>query len=142
MSQTANDLEYNERRARLDEHDEDVASIADDRPATIAECVIALVELYEKNWDIDAYTINCGDCDKFAIELIRIWTGTDKETDDAVVIWAEDLAGDEDLAEDLAGLHAFACIDGRYYDSECPEGVDDGRALPCLYRYFNRLPQG
>jgi len=136
MNFTTAELDHQERIAR---HRDGVAALQLNRPSTLAECAEALVALYEQNWNADAFQINCGDCDAFAMELIQIWTGEDRETDDAVVLWGEDLEDDEDRSEDIAGLHACAKIEGRYYDSECPEGEDDWRALPCFARYFGRV---
>ncbi len=35
--------------------------------------------------------------------------------------------------------HAWVCYNGRHYDAESPEGVDNWTELPIFKRYFNKF---
>lgn len=97
-------------------------------PNSIPEAVIQLRELYDKHFDLSPKGINCGSCADFATDLIEI-VGRGE------VCWWDEMDPTED---ELAGItkyetylpsHAFARIDGKIYDSQSPEGVDDWRDL-------------
>lgn len=71
------------------------------------------------------YDINCGLCEEWGervAELYREATGND----DIDVVDPGNLSGHPN--DDLFG-HVFIRFHGRYYDAECPEGVDDWRKL-------------
>lgn len=69
-----------------------------------------------------AADINRGDCEIFAIYLNHFFPDGDV-TDNEVM---------GDRKHDW--YHAFLYLDGRYYDSEAPDGVTDWRNLPCCAR--------
>ena len=72
------------------------------------------------------YDINCGFCEEWGervAELYREATGNNGID----VIDPGNLSGNPD--DSLLG-HVFIRFRGRYYDAECPEGVDDWRKLP------------
>ncbi len=77
-------------------------------------------------WDI-----NCGWCDEFADRVAMLMDGAES-------LWDDALCTDEEVAE--YGIHAFVRYEGRYYDSECLDGVDDFRKLP-IYRGFAGNPR-
>jgi len=54
----------------------------------------------------------------------------------AELIWGDGLVGRWDYA------HCFVCYNGRYYDAECPEGVDDWEELPYFQRANSRRDAG
>jgi hypothetical protein len=83
----------------------------------IADTILQLVVEYGG----DAAEINEGDCWEFAEDLQRRVGGEVQDN--------ETLTGEE-----TDWYHAFLFLDGRYYDSEVPEGVEDWRQLPCCQR--------
>jgi len=103
-------------------------------PSTIHKCVNSLVRLWDDIFDIDAWHINCGDCEDFACNLVEIWG-------DGAVFWGEEfIVPDSFLQDELCGHHAFARIKDKYYDSECPRGVRCWTQLPCFKRLWVRHP--
>lgn len=78
----------------------------------------------------DPRSINAGDCDTFALALIK-----ELEFGDAEEILAEE----ED--EGYIPSHAWARIDGRYYDAEAPDGVDRWQDLPIFRRWYSNNPE-
>lgn len=44
------------------------------------------------------------------------------------------------LPEENHYCHAAVLYEGRYYDSECLEGVHDHRQLPMVKRHFEKIP--
>lgn len=82
---------------------------------------------YDTPDDQTAYWINCGMCGDFADAVCDRVLGAEP-------IW------DDQLAEDGFGGHCVIEYCGRYYDSECPDGVDDWLAIPYFVRYANQLP--
>ncbi len=76
-----------------------------------------------------AYEINNGGCEEWANEVAALLANTTRPEDHAVETW-ETVFGYADTS------HVFLCIDGKFYDAECPEGVDDFTKLPL----FSKLP--
>lgn len=103
-----------------------------------------------------ASDINFGFCEKFA-EAVAEKLGAEAKT-----LWFDDLAGNEqdptdigfdaqwlercgyllpagltvdDLNDDCPG-HCFISYGGKYFDSECPEGVDSPFFLPYVLNRF------
>lgn len=52
-----------------------------------------------------------------------------------------EVVNDEDLGN-VVYTHTFLKLGDRYYDSECLDGVDDWRQLPCLLRVEEWLQRG
>lgn len=92
----------------------------------ITDIIDSLVALYRELYAADAYEINCGSCYDFACDLIDIYGSGD-------ALWHDDML---DCTEQEAAYwsHCFTRINNKYYDSECPEGVDNWRELPCFRR--------
>jgi len=120
----------------------------------------AIIDLRER-WIADgeapsAYEINNGLCEDFAQAVVDRFGG---ETDGLQIIWGDNLSVDGEgyewdvdlLREHWAGsapthgldwadirgdipAHAWIVLDGRHYDAECPEGVDNLFELPLVRR--------
>ncbi len=76
------------------------------------------------------YDINCGYCEEWGervADLYREVTGND----DIDVIDPGNLSGNPD--DSLLG-HVFIRFRSRYYDAECPIGVEDWRKLPLFIK--------
>lgn len=71
----------------------------------------------------EAADINEGECDLFADEVVR-------RVAEARAVWDYDLDATGRWNHD----HCFVEYKGKYYDSECPQGVDSWEDLP----YFKR----
>lgn len=67
------------------------------------------------------YDINCGFCEEWAERVAAA-------VPEADVVGVSDLTGNPD--DDLNYAHVFVRYRDRFYDAECPEGVDDWRLLP------------
>lgn len=90
-------------------------------PNCVEEAVYSLAYLYEKHFLKDASMINRGYCSDFAKDLIDV-VGRGQ------VCWWDEM---DDVTENEKywASHAFAKIDGIFYDSETPMGVRDWRDL-------------
>ncbi len=83
-------------------------------------------------WDMKPYDINSGNCEDFAMEVIGFITGSG-ETDETFLAWGDNYPqhfSDKHFPE----YHCFVVHKGRFYDSECPEGVDSPALLPLFVR--------
>jgi hypothetical protein len=87
----------------------------------IAQVIATLVTEYRERHGVTAEEINEGQCEDFAKDLKRQVGG--EIQDNEMLNRAE-----------LDWYHAFLFLDGRYYDSETPNGVEDWRQLPCCQR--------
>ena len=99
------------------------------RDVRIPKIIYKLIAEFRRFWETkDARHINSGYCDHFAkaleSELRRL--GIDAQ---AFEVLAEE-GEDDDVPS-----HAFVEADGRFYDSEVPEGVDRVENLPCFKRW-------
>ncbi len=86
--------------------------------ATVIEEVIrAVVDIYIELYNLDGPDgINYGLCEDFAEDVCRLVSG-------AEAWWTNEL-DDTDF-----GMPKIIKYNGRYYDSECPNGVDNWRLL-------------
>jgi hypothetical protein len=84
----------------------------------ITDAIIELVRAY----GYSAEEINDGQCWDFAEDLQKLFP--EGEVQDNRTLTGRDEGWD----------HAFFRLDGRYYDSETPNGVDDWMQLPCCQR--------
>lgn len=75
-----------------------------------------------KKWGLTPAEINSGRCDEFAQD---VWDITGGE-----LVATEDVDGDTST---LPG-HVWIVVNGRHYDAETPEGVDDFRQLKIFKR--------
>lgn len=74
----------------------------------------------------NSYDINCGLCEEWS-ERVRVLYREATGRDDVDVLDPGNVSGNPD--DSLEG-HVFLRFKGRFYDAECPEGVDDFRKLP------------
>lgn len=73
---------------------------------------------------MDPYHINCGDCEGFAMAVIRRLGGSSEELYELAT----------DIESDYPG-HVWIYFKGKHYDAECPDGVDKWDDLPLFKRY-------
>lgn len=100
-------------------HEQMVRSIGELRLPTLPQIIRALVDAWMALYGFDyPWKINEGTCINFAIDVTTLWTGSEFEWDDYD-----------------KPSHCYVVYKARYYDSECPDGVDDVSELP----YFQRL---
>lgn len=69
-------------------------------------------------FDAHPYDINNGLCDCFATDI-------EKDVTEAIGLWLEEI---DSKYEDLS--HCVIVYQGRYYDAECPDGVEKVEELP------------
>lgn len=99
---------------------------------TLAETVTATINQFLASGDWPSpYDINCGQCEDFAMGVIDAITG-ERENDTLYMIWVED----QQYPQYEHYAHAVICMPiegGRmYFDSECPEGVDNLDDIPVV----------
>lgn len=94
----------------------------------ISQAILALTKVYRKHLGFSAERINHGECENFADIICEMFPG-------ASSYWGDQLMEDheEDYYNDYA-YHCFIEYEGRYYDSESPEGVDNWRDLQSFLR--------
>lgn len=87
-----------------------------------------------RSWGEDPQKINCGNCCEFA-NAVCCKMGWDKRVN---AYWGDELPH---LFTDKhePDAHCFITFNGKYYDSECPEGVETPALLPFYQRQLNRL---
>ncbi len=98
---------------------------------SITEIIEELVPVYLKRFSLkSAHYINWGNCEDFARSVID---ALEEIGDEADPIWDDELATAEELeSEGFApyGGHCVILYNDRYYDAECPHGVDDWHDIP------------
>lgn len=77
---------------------------------------------------VTPYKINDGNCEDWAYD-VKKRIGSDH----AVEVW-------ETVFDYADTSHVFLCIDGKFYDAECPEGVDDAMELPIFKKIGKPQP--
>lgn len=88
------------------------------------------IQYFLKAYDESPYQINCGLCEEFATDVLkRLGHPYKDETDERCMLWHDNMP---DCTEEEAAhwSHCFIKWDGKFYDSECPEGVTEWRKLP------------
>jgi hypothetical protein len=85
--------------------------------------IATVIKKLVKEWGKDPYDINNGECEEFAVKVIKRMGGWDR--DDLF-----DLTSDNFVEDRLLPDHVWVCYKGRHYDAECPEGVDSWKDLP------------
>ena len=96
---------------------------------TVGEVIRQLVT----DWDTTPYTINGGQCEEFACEVV---SRLDAEGLGCGMgeVYTEDMWTDDYYEGKLDAGHCWVRGDGQNYDAECPEGVMDWRQLPFFLR--------
>ena len=91
----------------------------------------------------DPQTINNGLCADFAYNLEQITDGEAFWGDEiCIMLWSSRAILSKDWFTHFAPGHCFLKLDGRYYDSECPEGVEFPDDLPYYQRDYNLFGAG
>lgn len=118
------ELNYNQTK-----HDDAVALLRAQR-LPIHEAIPALVEYYIREYQSNAYKINCGLCEDFAHDLVFV-LGEDpyKHTCPIEIRWHDEMPDCSEYEADW-WAHCFVVYQGRFYDSEASTGVDTWRDLP------------
>lgn len=91
----------------------------------IEDAIVELNKVFLSYYGLDAYTINCGDCEFYADCLSQIVEGCEG-------IWGDELVTSGDDPEQFA-YHHITRYNGRYYDSQHPWGVDDFREISAFW---------
>ena len=93
--------------------------------------ISAAIKSLIAEYGMSPWEINNGDCENFALDLIEMVGGED---------WGTESLGNYELWEILPG-HVWVYLDGKHYDSECPEGVDTPLELPIFARFLETLSE-
>jgi hypothetical protein len=102
----------------------------------ITETIRKLLAVYADNYGLDAWHINCGECKEFALDVVEALGG---DTDQLGAYWHDDMPDCTEV-EAYTFAHCFIRYAGRFYDSECPEGVDSWRELPYFIAAAPAIP--
>jgi len=107
----------------------------------ITQAILRLRIEYTHKFNISPAEINLGRCMDFAADIMNQGFGDDKwgHTLD-IEDWSEfvQAVGGFD-ADEFTSLHCFIIYEGKYYDSECPQGCNYPDQLPCYQRYLYLL---
>lgn len=99
------------------------------RNLPIDRAVMALARLYKDLYELSPMSINSGWCMDFAEGLCQLFPAASDHWGNELMDETDDVASYE-----LYGYHCFIYLDGLFYDSETPLGVDNFRDLPCFLR--------
>lgn len=91
------------------------------KASSISEGIIDLVRICSLYGDTPEI-INSGNCEMFAHDIVDLFP-------EARIQWSHE--GD--------AAHCFVVYQGRYYDAECSNGVDDWNNLPFFSRNRNSM---
>lgn len=116
------EIGYDQRR-----HDAEIEKIRKRGLTDISKVIRAVVKVYEKLYDQDAATINCGNCEELAHDVISLMGG---ESGSLVAVWNDELDETVNDGDCQKPSHCFIRYRGKYYDSETPEGVSEWEDLP------------
>lgn len=105
-------------------HQDRVAQLGE-RKLPISEAIRELVQLYAESFETTPYTINQGMCDQFAEDVRELIEGAEAH-------WGDELTNEDDNQEQF-GYHCIVHYEGRYYDSEHPDGVSDFRQISAFW---------
>ena len=91
-----------------------------------------LCDQYYDQLGLTAKKINSGECGNFAADIVDLGFGED--------IWGDELPYNywsksiqeiwDEFLEFYAGGHCFIRYNGKYYDSQCPQGCNYPNELP------------
>jgi hypothetical protein len=107
------------------EHDEGIDLIKQEKFKSISVIINNLVSLYKYLYNVTPYDINCGMCEDFGQDILDILNDSE-----AKGFWEDELIEGYDYEKNIGGTHYFIRYKGRFYDSECPNGVDTWKQLP------------
>lgn len=102
----------------------------------ITDVIRGQCKVYKRKYKLNPQQINNGMCEDFASDLEHIGFG--------YVVWGDECIGDDwwtlgvlalpDWMSHFAPGHCFIVFDGKFYDSECPDGCDYVDELPFYQR--------
>ena len=88
----------------------------------IADAIEALADGYCYLYPVEHSEINQGLCEDFAADVVALFPG-------AELLWiGSELDLDDFFHPSI--VHAVARYEGRFYDADCPEGVERWEDLP------------
>jgi hypothetical protein len=87
--------------------------------------IAEIIAFYISEYGIDPYEINNGSCEEFADDVI------DALESDGIT--GAEMSGTPTF--ELPG-HYWVDYNGKSYDAECPDGVDNWRKLPIFQKFF------
>jgi len=110
-------------------HDALVAKIKN-QEKIISDAIKKLAKMYVAEYSLESDAeINEGLCDEFAHDLKFIFPSVE-------VVWVDEIhPGMKRVA------HAVAIFEGKYYDSECPEGTETVSDIPFVVRHMNGVKE-
>lgn len=115
----------------------------------IAQAILELRIEYTHKFNIPVFEINNGMCMKFAADIANMGFGKDVWGDDLLVeFWSDyvqsfyDDSFFDDFARYFSSIHCFIMYNGKFYDSETPQGCDYPDQLPCYQRNIDLLVGG
>ncbi len=119
------------------------------RNLSISDAIIALVDLYKNLYGKTPYQINCGDCEDFGVEIESLFPKAVGDWGDGFWTWAYENkpdfrnSGTSDDDADKYAYHYIIEYQGKFYDAEHPNGVEDFRTISAFSstgeKQFNRL---
>jgi hypothetical protein len=98
-----------------EKHDAKIAAVRRRNLPNIGKIIEAVADAYASLYDCE---INNGLCEDFAADVCSLVPGAEA--------WWDDELGKRPPE---TGSHKIIVFQGRYYDSECPEGTDDWKTL-------------
>ena len=98
---------------------------------TITDIIHYLIEKWYDEENLDPFHINCGSCEEFMLDVIEMSKDVlGLSLDEGATPW-ENGEGEYD---NYPG-HYWVEYEGKCYDSECADGVDDWKELPIFKKY-------
>jgi hypothetical protein len=116
---------------------------------TITQAILQL-RIHYGEYGVRPDVINTGQCMDFAYEIARLGFGSDVWGNEVLLEnWSSEFQyiangnlANYKLVIQYMECHCFIEYEGKYYDSECPQGCDYPDQLPCYVRlqeyYFGR----
>jgi len=108
----------------------------------ITQAILRLRADYARDFGLSPAGINGGECMNFAADIARKGFGEDIWGDDLDYdyFWSEDMqAFGFWFAQSFMSIHCFIMYEGKFYDSETPQGCDYADDLPCYQRNIDML---
>jgi len=100
----------------------------------IMQTIKDICSRYYKTYGLTAKKINNGNCDDFANDIEFNGFGCAVWGDEDWLNWSLDIKNHLDWFTHFAPFHCFIWYEGKYYDSECPEGCEYADQLPFYQR--------
>ena len=85
--------------------------------------ITIIIKTLIEEWEKSPYDINDGDCENFAMEVIKRMGGYSKDISEVCTQNFQDLGG-----LDLG--HVWILYKGKHYDAQCPNGIKNWFDLP------------